>query len=68
MDTINLGQLVFAVSSSTVGVVAFVFMTFATQRDIEKIELDIQRHKTEIDKRLERIETKIYRLIDKANH
>lgn len=65
MDAITSYQLMYSVLGSTVSMIVFVFMTFATKREIERLELDMQRQKSDIDKRLERIESKIDRIIER---
>lgn len=47
-----------------VGTVIFVFMTFATKSELARVEQGLAEHKNDIDKRLERIENKLDRLIE----
>lgn len=71
-------QVVIAIIGSVVAIVAYCFMTFATKLEINEFKdasraefrqhkLEFRDLKSDMDKRLERIEVKLDRLIEREN-
>lgn len=58
-------EMVLSLLGSSVSLVAFSFLTFATKKELERVERSINENKLETDKKLERIESKIDRLIER---
>ena len=58
-------QIIIGVLGGAISIVAYSFMTFATKKELEQLKEEFKDLKSDMDKRLERIEIKLDRLIER---